>query len=90
VPTVRYRLLVEGRVQGVFYRDSARDIARSHGVSGFARNRSDGRVELELEGDESAVHHVIAWARQGPPRAVVTGVEVEVLAVTGEQGFRTR
>lgn len=72
---VRVRALVSGRVQGVFYRDSARRRATEVGVAGTARNLADGRVELVLEGERAAVEQVLAWAAEGPPAAVVTGVE---------------
>jgi acylphosphatase len=87
-PVVRRRVIVAGRVQGVFFRDSARRRAESLGVSGHARNRSDGRVELEFEGEASAVDELVAWSRRGPSRADVAAVEVEEVAPTGSSGFR--
>jgi acylphosphatase len=86
--TVRRRLLVDGRVQGVFYRASAeREAVRLH-LAGIARNLRDGRVEMIVEGPADAVDAFIAWARIGPPRAHVTAVQVEGQPVTGERGFR--
>ena len=73
---MRKKVLVSGRVQGVFYRASCRDEAESRGVSCRAENLSDGRVEVLLEGDEGAVEEVIAWCRKGPPAARVENVEV--------------
>jgi acylphosphatase len=90
MPTVRRRVVVDGVVQGVFYRASARRVADAHGVSGWARNRADGRVELELEGEEDDVDAVVDWSRRGPSRAVVTSVQVDTVEPTGERGFRTR
>lgn len=88
--TVRRRVVVEGQVQGVFYRASAeREAVRLH-LAGGARNLHDGRVELIVEGPVNAVDAFIAWARVGPPRAHVTGVQVEGQPVTGERGFRVR
>ena len=81
---------VSGRVQGVWYRESCRRQADAVGVSGWVRNTYDGTVEAVLEGDEAAVSKVVAWMRQGPPRAVVTGVDVQPETPQGEQGFRTR
>jgi acylphosphatase len=89
--TTRTRVLVSGRVQGVFFRASVRDTARSHGLTGWVRNRPDGRVEAELQGPDTAVERTIAWCRQGPPLARVIDVEVTTLdPVDGETGFRVR
>lgn len=87
--TVRVRVRVTGRVQGVFYRATAAREAGARGVSGFARNERDGSVTLELEGDPAAVDAMVAWCRIGPPRAEVTGVTVEPVAPRGSTGFRT-
>lgn len=86
----RVRLLVSGRVQGVWYRASCRDRARAAGVAGWARNRSEGRVEIVLEGPPAAVDAVAAWCRTGPPRAEVDDVEVVEEEPVGEAGFRVR
>lgn len=87
---VRRRVLVEGDVQGVFFRDECRKQAEGAGVAGSARNRSDGRVEVVLEGDEAAVGRVVDWCRQGSSRAEVTGVEVSQEEPEGISGFDTR
>ena len=85
----RRRVVVSGRVQGVWYRDSCRDRAEMLGVRGWVANRSDGAVVAELEGDEPAVDALIAWMRTGPPRAVVTKVDVSELSGSGDWvGFR--
>ena len=73
--------------QGVFFRDSCQKRATEAGVSGSARNLSDGRVEVVLEGDESAVQSVIEWCREGPPHARVTSVDVSEEEPLGESGF---
>ncbi|MDQ4095162.1 MAG: acylphosphatase [Actinomycetota bacterium] len=75
--TVAKRVLVSGRVQGVFFRDSCRREAERLGVSGAARNLADGRVEVLASGAEAAVDRLIEWCRQGPPHASVDSVEVE-------------
>lgn len=75
--TVTRHLRIAGRVQGVGYRDALRAEALAHGVSGWVRNRRDGTVEAVLQGSAAATDAVIAWARQGPPAARVTGVEVQ-------------
>jgi acylphosphatase len=88
--TIRSRVVVTGRVQGVFFRDMCRDQARAERVNGFVRNRNDGSVEAEFEGFEPAVERMIAWCRIGPPRASVEAVSVERIETVGEQSFRVR
>ncbi|HVE46975.1 MAG TPA: acylphosphatase [Acidimicrobiales bacterium] len=88
--TVRRRVLVDGRVQGVFYRDTCRTLARQTGVSGWARNRPDGAVEVVLEGEPAAVDRMIAWCRSGPPHALVTSVKVTDEEPEGLSGFSVR
>ena len=87
---VRRRVLVAGRVQGVWFRESCRDQALAGGVAGWVRNLADGRVEVVLEGPPAAVDEVVAWCRRGPRRARVDGIEVVDEAAVGEQGFRVR
>lgn len=85
--TVRRRLLVSGLVQGVFYRDTCRRVARDAGVAGSARNLPDGRVEIVLEGDADAVERVARWCADGPDGARVEGVETHAEEPRGERGF---
>ena len=84
----RVRVLVSGRVQGVWFRDACRDMARALGVGGWVRNCADGRVEAEFEGPPAAVQRMVAWCHDGPPRARVDAVEQETVATIGSQGFR--
>jgi acylphosphatase len=86
----RVRVVVTGRVQGVWFRDSCRERARAEGVGGWVRNRMDGAVEAELEGAPAAVDRVVAWCRTGPPRARVDAVDVTKLAPTGDPTFHVR
>jgi acylphosphatase len=86
----RVRVVVTGRVQGVWFRDSCREQARSSGVGGFVRNRADGAVEAEFEGRSAAVARMIAWCREGPPRARVDDVQVEALEPIGDTRFAVR
>ena len=72
----RKRILVSGRVQGVFFRASCRDEADRLGLTSSASNLHDGRVEVIAEGDEGALAKLIAWCEHGPPHAQVETVEV--------------
>ncbi|MGD0289172.1 MAG: acylphosphatase [Candidatus Binataceae bacterium] len=73
----RLRMVVSGRVQGVFFRGAAADQARVLGVSGYARNRDDGTVEMVAEGPRRALELLAAWARRGPRSARVEEVRIE-------------
>lgn len=70
------RVRVTGRVQGVSFRASCRDEARSRGVTGWVRNRDDGSVEALFAGDPEAVEAMIAWCRSGPSGARVDDLDV--------------
>jgi acylphosphatase len=85
---VRVRVLVSGRVQGVWYRETCRREAERLGVAGWVRNRPDGRVEIEAEGPRPAVDALVGWARRGPPRAVVDTLVVEDLEIGGAAAVR--
>ena len=87
---IRVRVIVTGLVQGVWFRDSCREVARRENVRGFVRNRADGAVEAEFEGAEMAVERMIAWCRTGPARARVDGVETERISTVGEPGYRIK
>ena len=84
---IRRRVVVSGRVQGVFFRDSCRREAVTAGVAGWVRNRRDGRVEAVFEGPPGAVERLVSWCRVGPPRADVDAVEVHDEDPVGETGF---
>jgi acylphosphatase len=88
--TIRRRLVVHGKVQGVFYRDSTRDAARNAGAAGWAANRSDGTVEVVLEGSAAAVESVVAYCRRGPSSADVHAVDEHEEAPEGLTGFQIR
>jgi acylphosphatase len=90
IEAVRVRVVATGRVQGVWFRDSCYDEARTLGVRGFVRNRADGAVEAEFEGPDAAVERMVEWCRHGPPRARVDAVTTERIATIGEPGFRVR
>jgi acylphosphatase len=88
--TVRRRVVVHGRVQGVFFRDTARERARAHGVAGWICNRGDGGVEAVLEGAPEAVERLIRFLETGPPRAQVERIDVSDEQPEGLTGFTVR
>ena len=87
---IRRRVLVSGRVQGVWYRQTTADTARAAGVAGWVRNLPDGRVEAVFEGAAAAVDAVIAWCSEGPPNARVDSVDVVSEQPVGATGFEVR
>ena len=74
MPTVH--LLIKGKVQGVFFRQTAKEIAETEGVTGWVRNTDDGHVEITASGSEEALQAYIDWCHLGPTRAVVHEVKV--------------
>jgi acylphosphatase len=85
---VRRRVIVHGRVQGVFFRDTTRRMAESRGVAGWARNNPDGSVEAVFEGDADAVDEMVRFAQEGPRGASVERVEVIDEEPDGLTGFQ--
>jgi acylphosphatase len=85
-----YRYLVSGRVQGVGYRYFAMRAAESLGITGFARNLVDGRVEVVAEGPEELLAELEQQLRQGPAFAAVSSVERSSIAPRGDRGFQVR
>jgi acylphosphatase len=75
------RCVVSGRVQGVFYRASTQQEARSLGVTGYAKNLPDGRVEVLAVGECERVESLVKWLWRGSPSSHVTAVEVESVQV---------
>lgn len=86
----RRHVWVDGRVQGVWFRDSCRTEAERLGVAGWVSNRPDGRVEAVFEGAPEAVERMVAWCHEGPRRAMVTNVDAREQAPEGLTGFRVR
>jgi len=72
----RVHLFVSGRVQGVFFRQSLKVIAKKNNVLGWVRNLTDERVEAILEGDSKSVNSVIDWAKTGPANSRVDNIEI--------------
>ena len=83
---IRRRLLIQvsGRVQGVFFRASARDKAQSLGLTGWVRNLANGDVELLAEGEPAAIARMLAWCHTGPALARVDTCHIAYQSPTGE------
>jgi len=71
-----YAITVSGKVQGVFFRASAKASADALGVFGFARNQSDGTVYIEAEGEDAALEKFVTWCKTGPPMSSVSHCEI--------------
>ncbi|NNV57088.1 acylphosphatase [Limnovirga soli] len=79
-------ITVYGKVQGVFYRASAKQMADNLGIQGWVKNTSQGNVAILATGDEFALQQFISWCKQGPSRALVTDVEInycDTVLITG-------
>ncbi len=87
---VRLCVTVQGRVQGVWYRESMRRQAEALGVAGWAQNCPDGTVTAEIEGPRDQVERLVDWCRQGPPAARVDSVQSRKSSPLGESAFRIR
>ena len=83
-------MVVSGRVQGVFFRDTVRRRAEAAGVTGWVRNTREGTVEAVFEGDPQAVDELVEFCRQGPSRAEVASVDVMDEEPEGLSGFDVR
>lgn len=80
----RLHVHIQGRVQGVWFRDSTRAEAVPLGLTGWVRNLSDGRVEAVFEGEEEKLEEILSWCYQGSPNSRVDRVEQDWGAATGE------
>jgi acylphosphatase len=87
---IRRRVIVSGRVQGVFFRDTCRREALAAGVAGWVRNLPDGSVEAAFEGVPDAVERMVKWTRKGPPDAVVQHTTVIEEPPAGDDTFTVR
>ena len=81
-------LLIKGKVQGVFYRASAREVAEALGLTGWIRNTAEGHVEAVVTGNGYQLDDFISWCRQGPSNAVVTEVVIEERSEEPFENFR--
>ena len=89
-PLTRRHVLVRGRVQGVGFRWFAKELAGTLGLSGWARNRDDGSVELEVEGTPAAADEFVRRLRDGNPEARVREIVAVPVAPRGGSGFEIR
>lgn len=89
VPT-HVDIVVHGKVQGVWYRKTAVDVATALGLTGYAMNLPDGTVRIEAEGPADKVEEFLAWCSKGPPLALVAAVEHSPGPVRGYAHFETR
>jgi len=85
-----FSIRIGGKVQGVFFRASAREKAEELDVKGFVRNEPDGDVYIEAEADEYTLQQFTEWCRQGPPRARVEKVDIKEGPLTGFEVFEMR
>ncbi|RAK66193.1 acylphosphatase [Hymenobacter edaphi] len=81
---------IHGRVQGVFFRQSAKQEAERLGLHGYAQNNADATVTIEAEGPAEALAALESWCRHGPPQARVDRVEAQAGAVQGFTSFEIR
>jgi acylphosphatase len=86
----RRRVVVQGHVQGVFFRETTRRRALTEGIAGWVQNQPDGTVEAVLEGERDAVERVVAFLREGPRGARVDWVDVVSEEPEGLEGFAVR
>jgi acylphosphatase len=87
---VRYRVLISGQVQGVYFRAACQQMAWQRGVNGWVRNLNDGRVEAVFEGAPGDVQHLVDWSRHGPRLAVVSDITVQAEPPEGLGAFTIR
>ncbi len=80
----RIRIFVTGKVQGVFFRQALKVMAKKNDIFGWVKNLKDGRVEAVLEGDEEKVGRLVEWAHGGPANARVADVEIHNEKFTDE------
>lgn len=84
MPTIH--LIIKGKVQGVFYRATAKDVAEEIGLTGWIKNTDEGNVEIMATGTEDQLIHLIDWCKQGPPKSIVS--DVMVTKKENEEAFK--
>ena len=86
MPTVH--LVIKGKVQGVFYRATAKDAADEIGITGWVKNTEEGNVEIEASGSNEQLERFVKWCKLGPRRAIVTEVVIEEKEDEAFTGFK--
>lgn len=86
--SIAREILCEGKVQGVFFRASTQNQAKSLQLKGWVKNKSDGSVLIHAEGKAEAIDVLIAWCKVGPEAAIVEQVKVRVTEVKGFEAFK--
>ena len=86
----RYTIRIDGKVQGVWFRNSAAQIASELGIKGFIQNNADGSVYLEVEGPKENLTKVIGWCLEGPENAVVSGITLVKVPAIGLTTFEIK
>jgi acylphosphatase len=87
---IAHRIFIAGHVQGVFFREWTVSRAREIGISGWVRNRSDGRVEVYAKGDQKQLDRFVSKLREGSPASKVDSLEIEVTSIERCEGFMRR
>lgn len=83
-------IIVKGKVQGVFFRASAREAAMALALTGWVKNTSDGAVEISVTGNSESLQSFLQWCHEGPPKAVVQSVITEPEAFQSYEGFQIK
>ena len=81
-------IMVSGRVQGVFYRQTTREKAGELGLKGKVMNLDDGNVRIIVTGDEEKLLPFVEWCKKGPPKALVTGIQVSEVPLQSFESFK--
>jgi acylphosphatase len=82
------RIIISGKVQGVYYRQSTREKSMQLGISGIVKNLTNGSVEVIASGTSDQLNNLVEWCKQGPPKAVVSSIESEELPYQSFNGFK--
>ena len=88
MPTIH--LIIKGKVQGVFFRATAKELAQRLNLTGWVKNTEQGDVEATVNGDEEMLHKFIEWSKKGPPKAHVSEVIITELTDEKFDGFRIK
>lgn len=84
---VTYSIIISGKVQGVFYRQSTKEKAITIGITGTVENLPGGQVKIIATGTKEQMESLLDWCKQGPPKAVVTSVEISELSLQSFDRF---